>query len=170
MGKGFILTPGLSPSPREREPRNAPQVCYGQYGCCSSCHQCHPTLRGTVPVTTRSQWGPFRTLQLLLWWVLPCWRRCYGKEERKDCGTGSKSGGGDGFQASDAVTLSEPEAAEEDEGSAEGKGAAVKAKESGAACRWRSHRLRASPAGWHSSPSSVCLPLVPALLGHHSQG
>lgn len=57
-------------------------------------------------------------------------RRCVNsKEGRNNCGTGSKSGGGNGFQASDAVTLSDPEATEEDEGSMGGKGASVKAME-----------------------------------------
>jgi len=90
-----------------------------------------PSTEGPVPVTTRSWWGPCRTLQLLLRQLLPRWTWCHGREEGNDRSTGSKCGGGDGFQASDAVTLSEPEAAEKDDGSTEGKGAAVKAEEPG---------------------------------------
>lgn len=63
LGKGFILTPGLF------------------LPCTAGTHKCTPGVlemlsflppmspdtKGTVSVPARSWWGPFRTLELLLW-------------------------------------------------------------------------------------------------------
>lgn len=98
-------------------------------------------------------------------------RRCVNsKEGRNNYGTGSKSGGGDGFQASDAVTLSEPEAAEEDEGSMGGKGAPVKATELRSNSQTEEPPAQGVPRRLAQLPQLRAPALGAALPGHRSQG